>query len=74
MAEVVIPILCLIALSFLGWVFILKAEIQELKNQNRKLSARLDLGIRNVAKHAEVAKGGRSWGHKPAWMKDSKDK
>lgn len=74
MSEMTVPILCLVALFFLGWMFVVKSEVRDLKNQNRKLRAKLGLGIRDMTKDAEVVQGHSSWGKKPAWMDHSKDK
>lgn len=60
----VIPILCLVALSFLVWVILLKTEIQELKKENRKLRTKLELGVRKMTKDVEISKGKRTWGEK----------
>lgn len=73
MSEIAIPMLCLVAMSFLGWVFVLKTEIRELKNQNSKLRAKFELGIRDMTKDVELIKGRRSWGKKPKRMEQSMD-
>ena len=67
--EMAIAILCGVALCFLGWIFVLKAELQDMKEENRKLRAMLKLGVRTKTKDVEVEKGKRSWGKKPRWMR-----
>lgn len=56
------PIMCLVALIFLGWVIILRAKIEELMKENRKLRAKLELGVRELTKDVEVGKGAASCG------------
>ncbi len=51
------PILCLIILAFLGWVLVLKAEIQELKSASEKLKYALDRKLRHMKDEVEVSKG-----------------
>ena len=42
------PILCLVALAFLAWVVILKAESQGLKEDNRKLKELLSHHVKDI--------------------------
>lgn len=57
-------ILSLVALSFIGWIFVLKTKIQTLEKDNRKLRAMLELGVRKMTKDVEVMKGRPSFGTK----------
>lgn len=56
------PFLCLVALLLLGWVVFLKAKIQELTRENRKLRTKLELGVRELTKDVEVGQGAASCG------------
>jgi len=53
MAE---PILCLVAFIILTWVVLLKAEIQGLKQENRRLREALSRYVRDI--EAEVLVSG----------------
>lgn len=65
----VIAILCGVSVCFLAWIFLLKAELQDMKEENRRLQAMMKLDVRTKTKDVEVAKGKRSWGKKPRWMR-----
>ena len=58
------PILCLLILIFLGWVTMLRTQIQQLKEDKKKLRAKLELGVHEITEDVEVVKGHMSWGKK----------
>ena len=57
------PILCLVALAFLGWVLLLKAQIREMNNKINKLATKLDFDIDEKTGLA-ISGSTRSWGKK----------
>jgi hypothetical protein len=68
-ADYTLPILCLAAIGMMGWVVVLKAQITELNEQNRKLRAALDLRVHNMKLDVDVVAGTKSTGPRPQWMK-----
>lgn len=55
-------ILCLVALCFLAWVFILKTENAGLKTDNQKLRSELERFVKKTTGDVEVVPASRSWG------------
>jgi hypothetical protein len=53
------PILCLVAFAFLLWVLVLKAEIQGLQKENRRLRNTLQDRLATYDKNVEIGKGKR---------------
>jgi hypothetical protein len=62
----IVPILCLIALFFLSWVIVLKAEIQGLKEDKRRMQAILDRNTSNMTRDVEAGGGRRLTGSEVA--------
>jgi hypothetical protein len=54
-----IPILCLIVLFFLGWVILLRTEIQGLKETNRKLADKVKTHTALLTSGVEAGEGRR---------------
>ncbi len=53
----------------LGWVILLKTEIEEEKKEVKKLEDMLERRVKDIEKDAEVGDEKHSWGKKPKWMK-----
>ena len=49
------PILCLVAFILLTWVVVLKAEIQGMKQENRKLREALSRYVKDVESEVMVS-------------------
>jgi len=54
-----VPILCLVCLALLGWVVVLKAEIDGLKKRIRQLQYKLEHRLNAVKGEVEITKGRR---------------
>jgi len=54
-----IPILCLVAFALLAWVVVLKAEVDGLKQENRKLKNALGDKLLNLSSGLEISQGRR---------------
>ena len=58
-----VQLLCLVCLVFCGWVLLLKAEIQELREQNARLRESMARNLARVGLEVERVKlphGGKS--------------
>lgn len=55
----VVPIFCLVCVSFLAWVLLLKSEIAGLRADVQRLRKALDLQLRATTKEVEVSGGQR---------------
>ena len=69
LTDYAIPFLCLASVSLLGWVLLLKTELAETKEKNRKLKAMLQLGVKKSTGDVVVVPEEHAIGKKPAWMK-----
>lgn len=67
-------ILCLVALGFLAWVLILKAENADLKAQNQKLRSELERFVRKTTGDVDVVTASRSWARPKTGHKGHLDK
>ena len=54
-----IPILCVVCVFFVAWVIVLKAEIDSLKKENKRMKGLLASKLQVMDKHIEVGKGMR---------------
>ena len=59
-----VTILCMVGLLFVGWVLVLKAEVDDLKKEVKRLRDAVGLLHGKVGPDLEVERGVRSWGIK----------